>query len=63
MECKFRRSGKRIVLAKKKTAKSALKEVPFEVSLEQLRSVVDELEAGNLSLGESIEKYELESIA
>jgi len=46
-------------LAKKKSAKSASKEVPFEASLEQLRTVVAELEAGNLSLGESLEKYEV----
>lgn len=46
-------------MAKKKTAKSALKVVPFESSLEQLRNVVGELEAGNLSLGESLDKYEL----
>lgn len=46
-------------MAKKKTAKSASKEVPFEASLEQLRLVVGELEAGNLSLGDSLEKYEL----
>ncbi|MDA7911845.1 exodeoxyribonuclease VII small subunit, partial [bacterium] len=45
-------------MAKKKTAKSASKDVPFEASLEQLRTVVGELEAGNLSLGESLEKYE-----
>ncbi len=51
-------SNKRIVLAKKKTAKNASKDVPFEASLEQLRTVVGELEAGNLSLGESLEKYE-----
>lgn len=46
-------------MAKKKSAKSASKEVPFEASLEQLRTVVAELEAGNLSLGESLEKYEV----
>ena len=45
-------------MAKKKTGKRTSKEVPFEASLEQLRTVVDELEAGNLSLGESLEKYE-----
>ena len=45
-------------MAKKKTGKSTSKEVPFEASLEQLRTVVGELEAGNLSLGESLEKYE-----
>jgi exodeoxyribonuclease VII small subunit len=45
-------------LAKKKTGKRTSKEVPFEASLEQLRTVVGELEAGNLSLGESLEKYE-----
>jgi exodeoxyribonuclease VII small subunit len=32
--------------------------VPFEASLEQLRSVVSELENGNLSLSESLEHYE-----
>ena len=45
-------------MAKKKTVKNTSKEVPFETSLEQLRTVVGELEAGNLSLGESLEKYE-----
>lgn len=45
-------------MAKKKTGKRTSKEVPFEASLEQLRTVVGELEAGNLSLGESLEKYE-----
>lgn len=45
-------------MAKKKTAKSVSKDVPFEAALEQLRNVVGELEAGNLSLGKSLEKYE-----
>lgn len=46
-------------MAKKKTAKNVSKDVPFEAALEQLRNVVGELESGNLSLGESLEKYEL----
>ena len=45
-------------MAKKKTKSKTAAEVPFEKSLEQLRAVVAELENGNLTLGESLEKYE-----
>jgi exodeoxyribonuclease VII small subunit len=50
-------------MAKKKTktkkqTDSDSTPVPFETSLEQLRSVVSELENGNLTLSESLEHYE-----
>ena len=49
-------------MAKKKTTrktKSAAKTaVPFEESLDQLKRVVAELENGNLTLTESLEKYQ-----
>ena len=49
-------------MAKKKTTrktKSAAKTaVPFEESLDQLKRVVTELENGNLTLTESLEKYQ-----
>lgn len=48
-------------MAKKKTTKksaSQKKQVAFESALEQLRAVVGELENGNLSLSDSLEKYE-----
>ena len=49
-------------MAKKKTtrkSKSAAKPaVPFEESLDQLKQVVAELENGNLTLTESLEKYQ-----
>jgi exodeoxyribonuclease VII small subunit len=45
-------------LAKKKANSKSAKTVPFEQSLEQLREVVGQLETGNLTLSESLEKYE-----
>ena len=48
-------------MAKKKTtrkSKSATNAIPFEQSLEQLKQVVAELETGNLTLTESLEKYQ-----
>ena len=49
-------------MAKKKTTrktKSAAKTaIPFEESLDQLKQVVAELENGNLTLTESLEKYQ-----
>lgn len=45
-------------MAKKKTNSKTDKAVPFERSLEQLREVVGQLENGNLTLSESLEKYE-----
>ena len=41
----------------KNKSKSIATEVPFEEALEQLKSVVAELENGNLSLTVSLEKY------
>ena len=52
---------RKTILAKKKTSKKAAKKkdiVPFEESLEQLRVAVTELEAGNLTLSDSLETYE-----
>ena len=44
---------------KKQTKKSkAAAAIPFEESLEQLKQVVAELETGNLSLTESLDKYQ-----
>ena len=43
---------------KKKATKKSVQEVPFESSLENLRQVVSELENGNLSLSDSLDKYE-----
>ena len=43
---------------KAKTKRKTAKKVPFEASLEQLRAVVGDLENGNLTLGESLDKYE-----
>lgn len=47
-------------MAKKKTKKKTSKDktASFEDSLEQLKQIVAELEAGNLPLSESLEKYE-----
>ena len=45
-------------MAKKKTNSKTDKAVPFEQSLEQLREVVGQLEDGNLTLSESLKKYE-----
>lgn len=45
-------------MAKKKSQSETAQAIPFEKSLEQLRSVVGELENGNLTLTESLEKYE-----
>jgi exodeoxyribonuclease VII small subunit len=44
--------------ADKKKARVAKDDVPFEESLAKLRSAVDELENGNLTLSDSLEKYE-----
>ena len=33
--------------------------IPFEQSLEDLKVIVSELEAGQLTLGDSLEKYEI----
>ena len=41
----------------KNKSKSIAEEVPFEEALEQLKSIVSELENGNLSLTVSLEKY------
>ena len=35
-----------------------MKEVPFEKALEKLEKIVDDLEAGDLSLDASLKKYE-----
>ena len=45
-------------MAKKKINAKTDKAVPFEKSLEQLREVVGQLEDGNLTLSESLKKYE-----
>lgn len=45
-------------LAKKKTNSKTEKALTFEESLEQLRDVVGQLENGNLTLSDSLEKYE-----
>jgi len=49
-------------VAKKKTTRktkpAAKSAVPFEESLDQLKQVVAELENGNLTLTESLEKYQ-----
>jgi exodeoxyribonuclease VII small subunit len=45
-------------LAKKKAKSKTKKSVSFEQSLEQLQEVVSELENGNLSLTDSLDKYE-----
>ena len=45
-------------MAKKKAKKKSPKTPPFEESLESLRQTVSELENGNLTLSESLEKYE-----
>ncbi len=42
----------------KKLAESDENSIPFETALEQLRSVVGELENGNLTLSDSLEHYE-----
>lgn len=41
----------------KNKPKPATEAVPFEDALEQLKSIVSELENGNLSLSDSLEKY------
>lgn len=46
-------------MAKKKTKAQPAETVSFEESLEQLKDVVAQLEDGNLTLSESLEKYEL----
>ena len=47
-------------MAKKKSSKKKDSEaIPFESALEQLQLIVAQLEQGQLSLGESLEKYEL----
>lgn len=43
---------------KKKTVAKKEAEVPFETSLENLRFIVSEMESGQLTLTESLEKYE-----
>ncbi|MCH2179260.1 MAG: exodeoxyribonuclease VII small subunit [Mariniblastus sp.] len=48
-------------MAKKKTArksKKAATEVPFEQSFLELQEIVSQLEQGQLTLGDSLEKYE-----
>ena len=46
-------------MAKKKTkTKPANTAIPFEQSLDELKQVVAELETGNLSLTDSLEKYQ-----
>ena len=48
-------------MAKKKTtlkSKPVTKAISFEQSLEELKQVVSELETGNLSLTDSLEKYQ-----
>lgn len=45
-------------LGKKKTNKSNDSELSFEESLEQLEQIVQDLEAGQLGLSESLELYE-----
>lgn len=45
-------------MAKKKTNSKTEKAESFEQSLEQLRDLVGQLEDGNLTLSESLEKYE-----
>lgn len=44
-------------MAKRKPKQTA-EQVPFETSLNQLKAIVRELEEGNLSLSDSLEKYE-----
>lgn len=39
------------------TAKAAEEPISFEASLEKIRTIVTDLESGQLSLEESIEKY------
>ena len=46
-------------MAKKKSTKSTEQPIPFEQSLENLKAIVHELEDGNLSLDESLERYEV----
>ncbi len=45
-------------MAKKKAKSKNSKSVSFEQSLEQLQQVVSELENGNLTLTDSLDKYE-----
>lgn len=45
-------------MAKKKTRKKPAKSIPFELSLDKLRDLVGQLETGNLTLSESLDKYE-----
>ena len=45
-------------MAKKKSPSPPNHSVPFETALERLKSVVHELEDGNLSLTDSLDKYE-----
>ena len=59
---KSKKSKLNEIMAKKKTArksKTDSKEVPFEDSFVQLQEIVGELEQGQLSLGDSLKKYEL----
>lgn len=46
-------------MAKKKSQPKPGKTVPFESALQQLQQIVSQLENGNLTLTESLEKYEL----
>ena len=45
-------------MAKKSAKPKPVKAVPFESALEQLKEIVSELENGNLTLSDSLEKYE-----
>ena len=54
--------AKKKTTAKKPAAKkpsAAPVSIPFEQSLADLKGIVNELEAGKLTLGDSLEKYEL----
>ncbi len=46
-------------MARKKTQSKNDKAIPFETALQQLQEIVSQLENGNLTLTESLEKYEL----
>ena len=47
------------MMAKKKTQSKNDEAIPFETALQQLQEIVSQLENGNLTLTESLEKYEL----
>ncbi len=45
-------------IAKRKTKTDSEEGIPFEQALGELEKIVSDLEAGNLGLAESLEKYE-----